>query len=59
MKEIFFIIKEDLISGFCAQAIDEFIFTEAETISGLKNNIKEAIMCHFDSVDNIFVRFKT
>ncbi len=48
MEEIFFIVKEDEYSGFTAKAVGFSIFTEAETVSELRLNIKEALDCHFD-----------
>lgn len=49
MKEIFFIVNEDQEGGYTAKAVGQSIFTEAETITELKQNIKEAILCHFDN----------
>ena len=48
MKEIFFIVEEASEGGFTAKALGESIFTEAETLKVLKENIKEAVGCHFD-----------
>jgi len=48
MKEIIFIVEEDLESGFIARALGESIFTEAETIEDLHLRVKEAVHCHFD-----------
>lgn len=48
MEEIFFLVKEDEFGGFTAKAIGYSIFTEAETVSELRLNIKEALECHFD-----------
>ncbi len=52
MKEIFFIVQEDQDSGYTARAIGQSIFTEAETIKELKENIKEALLCHFDNIED-------
>jgi predicted RNase H-like HicB family nuclease len=49
MLEIIFLVEESLDGGFEAKALGESIFTEAETIEQLKENIKEAIQCHFES----------
>ncbi|HAH57580.1 MAG: hypothetical protein KUL83_11210 [Lentimicrobium sp.] len=48
MKEIIFIVEESLDGGFEARALEHSIFTEAETAEELKENIKEAIRCHFE-----------
>jgi hypothetical protein len=48
MNEIIFIVEESVEGGFEAKALGHSIFTEAETVEELKENIKEAIRCHFD-----------
>ncbi|HEV8283543.1 MAG TPA: hypothetical protein VGQ09_04495 [Chitinophagaceae bacterium] len=48
MKEIIFIVEEALEGGFIAKALGESIFTEAETMEQLRENVKEAVECHFD-----------
>jgi hypothetical protein len=49
MEEIVFIVKEDeLEGGFTAAAVNYSIITEADNIESLKQNIREAIECHFD-----------
>lgn len=53
MKEIFFIVQEDQESGYTARAVGQSIFTEAETILELKENIKEALLCHFDNPEDM------
>lgn len=49
MKEIIFIVEESKEGGFEAKALDYPIFTEGETLDELKQNIREAIRCHFDT----------
>ena len=48
MQEIIFIVEESNEGGFEAKALGESIFTDGETMEELKQNIKEAIQCHFD-----------
>jgi predicted RNase H-like HicB family nuclease len=48
MNEIFFLIEEAIEGGYTAKAIGESIFTEGETMEELKENIREAVQCHFD-----------
>ena len=48
MAEIIFIIEESPEGGYEAKALGYSIFTEGETIEELKENIKEAIHCHFE-----------
>ena len=47
-QEIIFLVEESLEGGFEAKALGESIFTQAETVSELRENIKDAIMCHFE-----------
>lgn len=48
MLEIVFQIEEDPDGGFTAQAVGQSIFTEADTIDELRENIREAVTCHFE-----------
>jgi hypothetical protein len=49
MKELLFLVEEALEGGYTAKAIGESIFTEAETMEELKNEIREAVEIHFDA----------
>ena len=51
MQEIIFVINESPEGGFEAEALGHSIFTEGETWAELKENIIEAVSCHFD--DNV------
>ena len=48
MNEVFFLVEEAVEGGYVAKALGEMIFTDGETIDELKENIKEAVQCHFD-----------
>ena len=48
MKEIVFIIKESPEGGFEANALEHSIFTDGDNIEELKQNVREAVHCHFD-----------
>lgn len=48
MKEIIFLVEEAAEGGYNAKALGEAIFTEGDTLEELRNNIKEAVECHFD-----------
>jgi predicted RNase H-like HicB family nuclease len=50
-SELFFLIEEDLEGGYNAKAIGTKIFTQGDTLSELKNNIRDAVLCHFDDAD--------
>ena len=46
--ELIFIIEEAAEGGYIAKALGESIFTEGETLIELRQNIREAVLCHFD-----------
>ena len=49
MTEIVFLVEEDLVDGgYVARALSQGITTQAETIAELKEEIKDALRCHFD-----------
>ena len=48
MTEIIFIIEESPEGGYEARSLGHSVFTEGETIEELKENIKEAVRCHFE-----------
>lgn len=48
MNEIIFLVEEAVEGGYIAKALDEGIYTEAESMDELKANIKEAVLCHFE-----------
>jgi hypothetical protein len=46
--EIIFIIEESLDGGYEAHVLGNSIFTEADTLDNLKQNIRESVACHFE-----------
>ena len=48
MIEIVFQVEEDPDGGYTAKAVGASIFTEADTIEQLRDNIRDAVNCHFD-----------
>jgi predicted RNase H-like HicB family nuclease len=48
MDEIIFEIKEAEEGGYLARALGYSIFTEADTLDELRQNVREAVDCHFD-----------
>jgi predicted RNase H-like HicB family nuclease len=48
MNEIIFIVEDSDEGGYTAKALGYSIYTEGETLDELKENIKDAIKCHFD-----------
>lgn len=49
MTEIIFLIQEAPEGGYTARALGEAIFTEADDLSSLRTNIREAVDCHFET----------
>ncbi len=48
MTEIIFLVEEALEGGYNARAIDDAIFTQADTVEQLRKMVKEAVLCHFE-----------
>jgi len=49
MTEIVFQVEEDPDGGFTARAVDASIFTEADTPEELRQNIRDAVKCHYEN----------
>ncbi len=47
-SEIIFLVEDSPEGGYEAQALGERIFTQAETLQELKENVKEAVLTHFE-----------
>ena len=56
MQEIIFVINESIDGGFEAEALGLSIYTEGDNWAELKNNIIEAVNCHFDDKVQRIVR---
>ncbi len=48
MSEIIFIVENSDEGGYTAKSLGYSIYTEAETLDELKENVKDAVKCHFD-----------
>jgi hypothetical protein len=46
-------IEDDPEGGYNAQALGYSIFTQGETVEELKDNIMDALRCHFDEIQDI------
>jgi hypothetical protein len=51
MHELIFEIRDAQEGGFNARALGHAIFTQADTWEELKSNIREAIDCFFDTIE--------
>lgn len=48
MNELIFLVEEAPEGGYTAHALGESIFTEADSMAELHNEIRDAVRCHFD-----------
>ena len=48
MNELIFLVEEAPEGGFTARALGQGIFTEADDLSSLREQIRDAVRCHFD-----------
>ncbi len=48
MSEIVFLVEVAAEGGFSARASGESIFTQADTFEELRNQVGDAVRCHFD-----------
>ena len=48
MKELIFVVEEAPEGGFTAQALGVGIFTEADDLKTLQQNVRDAVKCHFE-----------
>ena len=51
--ELIFLVEEDPEGGLTARAVGEGIFTQGDTLDILKTNIKDALICHFGTIENV------
>ncbi len=50
-KEIIFLVEEAPEGGYTARALGHSIFTEGEALEEIRNNVREAVRCHFEDND--------
>lgn len=48
MNELIFLVEEAPEGGFTARALGQAIFTEADDLSSLREQIRDAAHCHFE-----------
>jgi hypothetical protein len=48
VTEIIFVVEEAPEGGYTARALGASIFTEADDLSSLQANVRDAVICHFD-----------
>ena len=47
-KEIVFLVEESPEGGLEAHALGMSLFTEGETLAETKENVRDAVRCHFE-----------
>lgn len=48
MNEVIFQVEDASEGGYTARALGHSIFTEAESLDELRDNVRDAVRCHFD-----------
>jgi hypothetical protein len=48
MEELIFLVEEAPEGGYTARALGFSIFTEADDVTRLKEQVRDAVRCHFD-----------
>ncbi len=48
MNEILFLVETAPEGGYTARALGESIFTEADDITSLHEQVRDAVRCHFE-----------
>lgn len=48
MNELIFMVEEAPEGGYTAQALGASIYTDADTIDELHEQIRDAVRCHYD-----------
>jgi hypothetical protein len=56
MEEIIFVVKESPEGGYEAQALGASIFTEADTWELLREEVKDAVKCHYEDDHQRIIR---
>ncbi|HEX7670472.1 MAG TPA: hypothetical protein VF395_12845 [Polyangiaceae bacterium] len=51
MNEIIFVIEEAPEGGWTARALGAAIFTEADSVGELHEQVRDAVRCHFEETD--------
>lgn len=46
--ELIFLVEDATEGGYTARALGVSIFTEADDLSSLRDQVRDAVRCHFD-----------
>ncbi len=60
MNELIFLVEEAAEGGYTARALGESIFTEADDLPNLREQIRAAVQCHFEEANQgqVAIRLK-
>ncbi len=48
VEELIFLVEDSFEGGFTARALGVSIFTEADDLESLREQVRDAVRCHFD-----------
>lgn len=48
MNELIFLVEEAPEGGYTARALGESIFTEGDSLDDLRQQVRDAVRCHFE-----------
>jgi hypothetical protein len=51
MREIIFLVEEAPEGGYTARALGASIYTEADDVADLHQQIRDAVRCHFEDTE--------
>ncbi len=54
MEEMIFMVENAPEGGYTAKALGESIFTEAESLEDLRQQVRDAVKCHFEEAQGLF-----
>ncbi len=49
MEELIFLVEDAPEGGYTARALGASIFTEADDLPNLRDQVRNAVRCHFDN----------
>ena len=56
MEEVIFLVEDSPEGGYTAKALGHSIFSQAETLEELREEVKDAVHCHFDDDKTKIIR---
>jgi len=51
MNEIIFLVESAIEGGYTARALGESIYTEADDLEALRDQVRDAVECHFEDAE--------